>query len=121
MMTQINKVFVIPILFSTAFREIEDLMHNWKVFFKLIDKDCLYFINKISIVVVIIRDETKNCVEYFHHRQQNIQQVGVVCSILYSNGNFGFHLAQGTVNFQQNPQEQALHLLSGILSWLSEN
>ena len=47
--------------------------------------------------------------------------MSVVCSILYSDGNFGFHLAQGTGNFQQNPQEQSLHSLTGILSWLSEN
>ena len=58
MMTQINKVAIL-ILFSTAIREIEDLIQNWKVFFKVISKDCLYFINKICIVIVIIRDETK--------------------------------------------------------------
>ena len=58
MMTQINKVAIL-ILFSTAVREIEDLIQNWKVFFKVISKDCLYFINKICIVIVIIRDETK--------------------------------------------------------------
>ena len=62
MMTQINKVFAILILFSTAVREIEDLIHNWKVFFKVINKDCLYFVNKICIKVVIIRDETKRIV-----------------------------------------------------------
>ena len=61
-MTQINKAFVILILFSTGVREIEDLIHNWKVFFKLINKDCFYFTNKICIVVVIIRDETKRIV-----------------------------------------------------------
>ena len=33
MMTQIKKVFVILVLFSTAVRKIEDLIHNWKVFF----------------------------------------------------------------------------------------
>ena len=38
-----------------------------------------------------------------------------------TNGNFGFHLAQWISNFQWNPQEQSLHSLSGILSWLSEN
>ena len=38
-----------------------------------------------------------------------------------TNGNFGFHLAQGINNFQWNPQEQSLHSLSGILFWLSEN
>ena len=37
-----------------------------------------------------------------------MQQVRVVCSIPYSNGNFGFHLAQGTGNFQRNPREQSL-------------
>ena len=64
MMTQINKVF------TTTVREIEDLIPNRKVFFKVIEKDCLVFINKNCIVVVIIRDENKeNCVEYFHHRQ----------------------------------------------------
>ena len=62
MMTQINKVFAILVLFSTVVREIEDLIHNWRVFFKVINKDCLYFINKICIVVVIIRDETKRIV-----------------------------------------------------------
>ena len=62
MMTQINKVCVILMLFSTAVREIENLIHNWKVFFKVINQDCLYFINKIYIVVVIIRDETKRIV-----------------------------------------------------------
>ena len=50
-----------------------------------------------------------------------MQQVGVVCSILYSNDNFGFHLAQGCANFQQNPQEQSFHLLAGILSSHSED
>ena len=59
MMTQINKVFAILILFSTTIREIEDLIHNWKVFLTVINKDCLYFINKICIVVVIIRGEIK--------------------------------------------------------------
>ena len=62
MMKQINKVFVILILFSTAIREVEDLIHNWKVFFKVINKDRLYFISKICIVVVIIRDVTKRIV-----------------------------------------------------------
>ena len=62
MMTKINKVFVILILFSTSVREREDIIHNWKVFLKVINKDCLYFINKIYIVVVIIRDETKRIV-----------------------------------------------------------
>ena len=59
MMTQINKDFVILILFSTVITEIEDLIYNWKVFFKAINKDYLHFVNKICIVVVIIRDETK--------------------------------------------------------------
>ena len=49
-------------LFSTAVREIEDLMHNWKVFFKVINKDSLHFINKVCIVFVIVRDETKRIV-----------------------------------------------------------
>ena len=62
MMTKINKVFVILVLFSTTLIEIEDLIHNWRVFFKIINKDCLYFINKSYIVVVIIRDETKRIV-----------------------------------------------------------
>ena len=62
MMTHINTVFAILILLNTAVREIEDLIHNWKVFFKVINKDCLYFINKICIMVVIIRDETKRIV-----------------------------------------------------------
>ena len=61
MMTQM-KVFAILMLFSTAIREIEDLIHIWKVFFKVINKDCLYFVNKICMVVVIIRDETKRIV-----------------------------------------------------------
>ena len=62
MMRQINKVFAILILFTTAVRETEDLIHNWKVFFKVVNKDCLYFINKICILIVIIRDETKRIV-----------------------------------------------------------
>ena len=62
MMTQVNNAFAILILLSTAVREIEDLVHNWKVFFKVINKDCLYFINKIYIMVVIIRDKTKRIV-----------------------------------------------------------
>ena len=62
MMAQVNKVFAILIFFSTAVREIEDLIHNWKVFFKVANKDCFYFTNKICIVVVIIRDETKRIV-----------------------------------------------------------
>ena len=63
MMTQINKVF------TTTVREKEDLIPNRKVFFKVIEKDCLVFINK-NCIVVIIRDENKeNCVEYFHHHQ----------------------------------------------------
>ena len=60
MMKKIKTVFAILLLFSTAVREIEDLIHNWKVFFKVINKDCLYFINKIYIVIVITRDETKH-------------------------------------------------------------
>ena len=51
MMTQNNKVFSILILFSTAVREIEDLIHNLRVFFKVINRDCLYLISKICIVV----------------------------------------------------------------------
>ena len=62
MMTQVNNAFAILILLSTAVREIEDLVHNWKVFFKVINKDCLYLINKIYIMVVIIRDKTKRIV-----------------------------------------------------------
>ena len=62
MMTQISKVFAILVLFSTVLKEIEDLIHNWKVFFKIINKDYLYFINKICIVVAIIRDEIKTFV-----------------------------------------------------------
>ena len=62
MMTQVNKVFVILILFSTTIREIEDLIRNRKVFLKVINKDCLYFMNEICIVVVIITDETKRIV-----------------------------------------------------------
>ena len=61
-MTQVNNAFAILILLSTAVREIEDLVHNWKVFFKVINKDCLYLINKIYIMVVIIRDKTKRIV-----------------------------------------------------------
>ena len=41
------------------------------------------------------------------------------CSILYSNGNFGFHLAQGTGNFQWNLQEQLLYSLSEIFWYQS--
>ena len=44
-----------------------------------------------------------------------------MCSILYSNGNFEFHLALGIGNFQQNLHEQLFHSYSGILSWLSES
>ena len=62
MVKKINKVFEILILFSTAVREIEDLIHNWKVLYKVINKDCLYFIKKICTVIVIIRDETKRIV-----------------------------------------------------------
>ena len=58
-MAQINKVFMILILFNIVIKEMEDLIHNWKVFFEVINKDCLYFINKICIVVVNITDETK--------------------------------------------------------------
>ena len=63
MMTEINKVFVI--LYYSAQpspSEIEDVMHNWKVFINVINKDCLYFTSKTFIVVVIIRDETKRIV-----------------------------------------------------------
>ena len=38
-----------------------------------------------------------------------MQLVGEVCCILYSNGNFGFHVSQGTHNFQRIPQEQFIH------------
>ena len=31
--------------------------------------------------------------------------VGVVCNMLYSSGNFEFHLAQGNGNFQRNSQQ----------------
>ena len=34
----------------------DDIIHNCKVFFKLINKDCLYFINKICL------EETKRIV-----------------------------------------------------------
>ena len=40
-MAQINKIFAILILFSTVFREMEDLIHNWEVFFKIINNDYL--------------------------------------------------------------------------------
>ena len=62
MVTQINEVFVILILFSTAVRETEDLIFNWKAFLKVINKACLYFINKICIMVAIIKDEIKRIV-----------------------------------------------------------
>ena len=62
MMTQINNVFVIIILFSTTVKKIEYLIHKWNVFFKVTNKNCLYFINKICIVVVIVRNETKKIV-----------------------------------------------------------
>ena len=62
MMTQINKVFAILILFRTAIREIKDLIQNWKIFFKVIKKDYSYFLNKICIVVVIKRNETERIV-----------------------------------------------------------
>ena len=58
MMKQINKVFAILILFSAAVKKIEDFTHNSKVFFKVINKDYLYLINKICILIVIIGDET---------------------------------------------------------------
>ena len=38
MMTQFNKVFMILILLSTAVREIEHLIHNWKVLLKVINQ-----------------------------------------------------------------------------------
>ena len=59
-MTQTN--FAILILFTAAVREIERLIHKGKVFVKVINKDCLYFINKIFIMVAIIQDETKRIV-----------------------------------------------------------
>ena len=62
MVTQINEVFVILILFSTAVRETEDLIFNWKAFLKGINKGCLYFINKICIMVAIIKDKIKRIV-----------------------------------------------------------
>ena len=58
MMRQINEVFAILILFSTAVR----FYLNWKIFLQVINKDSLYFINKICIMVAIIRDETKRIV-----------------------------------------------------------
>ena len=60
MMTQLNKVFAIFILFSTVVREIEDLIHNWKA---LGNQQGLFaFYKKNCIVVVIIRDKTKRIV-----------------------------------------------------------
>ena len=78
MMTQ---VFAILILFSTAVREIEDLIHNWKVFFKVINKDCLYFINKICIVVVIIIDETKRIVLNISFTVNKIYNEWMQCAV----------------------------------------
>ena len=71
-------------LLSTAVREIEDLIHNWKVSFKVINKDCLFYKQTLYRGCYHQRWNKENCVEYFHHRQQNIQRVGEVCSILYS-------------------------------------
>ena len=57
-----HKLITFLRFFSTVIREIEDLIHNWKVFSKVINKNCLYFINKICTLVVIIRDDTKRIV-----------------------------------------------------------
>ena len=83
MMTQINKV-VILLLFSTVVREIEDLIHNWKVSFKVINKDCLYFINKIGIVVVIIRDETKRIMLNISIMVNKIYNKWVQCAVFFT-------------------------------------
>ena len=58
MMTQINKVFSILVMLCAVVREIEDLIHDWKV----ISKDCLHFINRICIVVGFIKDAAKRIV-----------------------------------------------------------
>ena len=62
-MTQINKVFAILISFSTVVKEI-DLIHNWEVFFKVMNKDSLYFIRnetkKIVLNISITVNKTYN-------------------------------------------------------------
>ena len=95
MMTQLNKVFAIFILFSTAVREIEDLIYNWKALGN--QQGLFVFYEKNCIVVVIIRDKTKRIVLNI---SITVNKVGVVHKFFYFNGNFGFYLAQGTDNFQ---------------------
>ena len=51
-------------MFSKAVRKVKDLIPFWKVLFNVINKDCLYLINKIFVMVVIIRDDTKRIVLY---------------------------------------------------------
>ena len=75
---------MILILFSTVIREVEDLIHNGKVFFMVTNKDCLYFINKISIVVVIIRIVTKRIVLNISVTVNKIYNEWVQCAVSFA-------------------------------------
>ena len=89
MVTQINKAFVNHILFNTAISEIENCIHNWKVFFKVINKDFLHVTNKICVVIVIIRDKTKRIMLNISIKVNNLyNELGAI--FFYCNGNFDY-------------------------------
>ena len=115
MMTQINKGFAILILFNTAAREIEDLIHNWKDFFKVINKDCLYFISKICIMVVIIRDETQRIVLNISIIFNKIYNTWVQCAVYFTpTVTFDFILHKELVIFSKIPKNNHFIHLHGF-------
>ena len=77
------EILLILILFSTAVREIEDLIHNRKVFLKVINKDCLDFINKI-VSWLLSSGETKRTVLNISIAVNKIYNEWVTCSVFFT-------------------------------------
>ena len=95
----------ILIMFSSAVREIEDLIHKWKAFLKVINKDCLCFINKICILVVIIRDETKKIVLNSSVAVNNIYNESIKYAVFFTPMvTLDFILHKELVSFSEIPK-----------------
>ena len=72
---------------------------------KVIKKDCLYFINKICIVVVIIRDETKRIVWNISITINKIYIKGVVGVFFTPMVTLDFILHEELVIFSKIPKK----------------
>ena len=75
------------------------------VIFKVINKDCLYFINKICIVVVIIRDETRRIVWNISITINKIYTKGVLDVFFTPMVTLDFILHKALVIFSKSPKK----------------